>query len=176
MPREDIIHGDIKPQNVLIFKDLDTFISKITDFGYSHHYTSPTEGYCLPLSKPWEAPGVDGSDKEFSLEQAKVSDIYSYALLCAWVLYGDQFLRHTSDYNSPIDLALSDGAELKSIMMLETLKGSKELEHVVLNCVSHDTGLESTEIEALNELFRTTLGEEQRASKEIWGRFKLLEQ
>jgi serine/threonine protein kinase len=176
IPREDIIHGDIKPQNVLIFKDHDTFISKITDFGYGHHYTSPTEGYCLPLSKPWEAPGVDGSDKEFSLEQAKLSDIYSYSLLCAWVLYGDQFLNHTNSYDDLIDLALSDGAELKSILMFETLKNSKQLEKVVLNCVSHDVGLESSEIEALKELFQTNLGEQHSDSKGIWECFNLLKQ
>lgn len=172
----DIIHGDIKPQNVLVFKDLDTFVSKITDFGYSRHYTSPTEGYSLPRSKPWEAPEVDGSDKEFSLEQAKIMDIHSYALFCAWVLYGDQFLNYTSGYNGPINPASSNGAELESIMVLETLKNSKQLEKVVFNCVNHVTGLETTETESLKELFRMTLGQKYRASREIWEYFKLLEQ
>ena len=176
MSREDIIHGDLKPQNVLIFKDVDTFIAKLTDFGYSRYYSSPSENYCLPLCKPWNAPGVNGSNKEFSLEDAKIADIYSYALLCAWILYGDQFLDHTDGYNDRISLISLDGSELKSILMLETLKTSKQLEKVVLKCASHDTDLETAESKALADFFCTILGENHNSCCEIWKCLKLLEQ
>jgi len=173
--RVDIIHGDIKPHNVLIFRDGDGFISKLADFGYSHRYANPTDSYCLPLSKPWQAPEVDGSDKEFSLPQAKAADIYSYALLCAWVLYKVQFLDRSIDEKPLIHLESSNREESKWIERLEILKSDQKLEQVVLACVDHDTGLEEAGSKALKELFQTVFGEGRHASQKIWECFKLLE-
>lgn len=41
----------------------------------------------LPVSIPWNAREVIDPDRLFSLHQAKFTDIYSFGLLCLWLLF-----------------------------------------------------------------------------------------
>ncbi|KIV99994.1 uncharacterized protein PV09_08351 [Verruconis gallopava] len=170
----DITHGDIKPHNVLIFKDGDGFTPKLADFGYSHRYIDKTDSCCLPVSRPWQAPGVDGSDKTFTLSQAMAADIYSYALLCAWIFRNDQIFENSVDVNMSSQLVTLDPPESKSIAMLEVLKRNETLEQVILKCVENEPGLEDADKDALKELFRTALGKSRENCGDIWSCFKLL--
>lgn len=88
----DIIHGDIKPENVLVFKSSKgrgTF--KMSDFGYSTLTTNEEDIISLPCSPPWNAPEIH--HRGFSLARAKMADIYSFGLLCLWILFKDDPLN-----------------------------------------------------------------------------------
>ncbi|KAF2840209.1 kinase-like protein [Patellaria atrata CBS 101060] len=93
MHSKDIVHGDVKPQNVLVFAEEDgNYCAKVTDFGYSTlHASKSTDDreINLPISRPWNAPETEeGSwDTAFSLEEAKLTDVYSFGLLCMWLLF-----------------------------------------------------------------------------------------
>ena len=80
-----IIHGDIKPGNVLIFEDNSQVTAKVADFGFSTCLQSRGELLSIPISEPWNAP--EYSDHLFRPESAKKMDIYSFGLLCAWLLF-----------------------------------------------------------------------------------------
>ena len=81
----DIIHGDIKPQNVLVFQDSsEVFFARVTDFGYSTIYTKPGNPIQMPKSLHWVAP--EWHHRGFSLTQAKKMDVYSLGLLVLWIL------------------------------------------------------------------------------------------
>ncbi|KAF8544152.1 kinase-like domain-containing protein, partial [Trichophaea hybrida] len=83
----NIIHGDIKPQNVLIFKDATGKTTvKVADFGYSTLAAGEAENICLPKSKPWNAP--EHHFGEFTTHNAKLTDVYSFGMLCLWVVSG----------------------------------------------------------------------------------------
>jgi serine/threonine protein kinase len=83
----DIIHGDIKPQNVLIFKDAtNNTIVKVADFGYSTLAAGEEGKVCLPKTRPWNAP--EHHFGEFIAHDAKQTDIYSYGMLCLWIVSG----------------------------------------------------------------------------------------
>ncbi|PNP56947.1 hypothetical protein FNYG_15298 [Fusarium nygamai] len=79
-----VIHGDIKPGNVLMFSagDSTTFIPKLSDFGFSifdeDSLLEPPLG-----TADWEAPEI--LDRSFSRQHMRLSDAYSFGLL-SWCI------------------------------------------------------------------------------------------
>ncbi|KAJ6258543.1 hypothetical protein Dda_6587 [Drechslerella dactyloides] len=100
----DAVHGDLKPDNILIFKDpTGNFSAKVTDFGYSTIFAQGNENaiITLPYSWPWTAPEVE-EDYHVTLKQAKAADIFSYGLICYWLLCYDMLPRDkTKDDDVP---------------------------------------------------------------------------
>ena len=88
----DIIHGDIKPDNVLVFpRDNDgaAFVAKITDFGASCFGCAEDSFVTLGFTEQWKAPEIRQAGQQFSLEEAKKTDIFSYGKLCQSMLPSD---------------------------------------------------------------------------------------
>ncbi|KAM5346258.1 hypothetical protein ACJ41O_009263 [Fusarium nematophilum] len=85
-----IIHGDIKPANVLIFKDPQlTYVAKIADFGSSLLRSDLTAPVRLPFGSGfWQAPEcrehLDG-------EQLAKAEVYSVGLVL-WRLLGGELM------------------------------------------------------------------------------------
>jgi hypothetical protein len=64
---------------------------RVADFGYSTIALSPEKGRLhLPRSPPWNAPEVPDWETTFSLAEAKLTDIYSFAMLCLWIIFKDR--------------------------------------------------------------------------------------
>ena len=82
-----VVHGDIKPQNVLVFKDAITreITVKVTEFGYSTFAVGESGKFLLPKSRPWNAP--EHHFAEFEAQEAKRTDVYSISMLCLWLLF-----------------------------------------------------------------------------------------
>ena len=89
-----IAHGDIKPHNVLIFKDGEAtadggsrggYTAKVTDFGYSVMFRHPDSLIRMPKTPFWVAPEWR---RRYSTDfaGAKKMDAYSFGLLCLWLL------------------------------------------------------------------------------------------
>lgn len=92
--RLDIVHGDLKPENVLIFKEFGSFrepdskyTAKVIDFGYSTRYADEKHLIRLPISRPWNAPEHTRLNRQWTPEEAKKADIFSAGLLFLWVLF-----------------------------------------------------------------------------------------
>ena len=81
-----IIHGDIKPQNVLVFEGNSRIVAKVADFGFATCFQSHDDLIVMPKSEPWNAP-----EHHYRLhrpEQARQMDIYSFGMLCFWLIFG----------------------------------------------------------------------------------------
>jgi serine/threonine protein kinase len=86
--RLDIVHGDIKPQNVLMFKDQNgMYIARVTDFGYSTVYAVKDDLIQLPLTWPWNAPEHDRHDRRCTPLEAQLADNFSLGMLFVWILF-----------------------------------------------------------------------------------------
>jgi serine/threonine protein kinase len=80
-----MIHGDIKPHNVLVDVDPSdgTLTPKLTDFGFSCYGCSEETIVYPPQTPGWCAP--EWHPRGFTIKKAKKLDIFSYGLLCAWI-------------------------------------------------------------------------------------------
>lgn len=97
----DIVHGDIKPANVLIFEDETGLVAKVIDFGCSCFGSKDNDLVLLSRTAQWAAPEI--GDAHMSIRAAKLTDIYSYGMVCAWIFFGQDmpaadFVRLPSNF------------------------------------------------------------------------------
>ena len=125
-----VIHGDIKPENVLVFpqvlgydkwcpqgiirdvirlnrlisipKEEGCYVAKVTDFGYSSLFKNENASVRLPKSKYWTAP--EWHEREFLPVQARRMDAYSFGMLCLWLL----FYKNNSRPDPELERVLED--------------------------------------------------------------------
>ncbi len=119
----DIIHGDIKPQNLLVFNHKRrSHIIKVADFGYSTRWASTNDLIQMPRSEPWTA--LEWHHRGFTPAQAKLFDVYSFGMLVLWLLsYGTH-----DDSNRYFEIgfhACPDIWELKSRVVKHTFQTQK---------------------------------------------------
>ena len=81
-----VIHGDIKPDNVLVFAtgENNGYVAKVTDFGYSTVFSGDAPIW-MPKSGYWTAP--EHHHRAFTPTNAKKMDAYSLGMLCLWMLW-----------------------------------------------------------------------------------------
>ena len=80
----NVAHRDIKPQNILLFRDAQSLVPKMMDFGQSISSPLSTNRGGTP---EYMAPEQFEGEKSISLDDAKKSDIYSLGLLFYHVVY-----------------------------------------------------------------------------------------
>jgi serine/threonine protein kinase len=102
-----VIHGDIKPDNILIFPapNGDGVVAKICDFGFSSvsSLEDQDERRPLGLTRGWSAPEHDSGKASPAFAQ----DVYSLGLIAAYILLsGRQNLQQLIDQadSSPVRL------------------------------------------------------------------------
>ncbi|KAI0968145.1 hypothetical protein F4678DRAFT_443414 [Xylaria arbuscula] len=87
--RKGIVHGDIKPGNVLVFGDEEP-VPKLADFGFAAFASN--KHIRIVGTEIWRAPEVT-SRLTHTLKQAKLSDAFSFGLLCLWVIFRQDLLK-----------------------------------------------------------------------------------
>ena len=87
------MHGDVSNNNVLIFKatckvkDGVELLARVTDFGFSTRFHGDEKPIFLRAgTRPWPAP--ESKRDYFKRSQMVQMDVYSYGLLCLWLLFG----------------------------------------------------------------------------------------
>jgi serine/threonine protein kinase len=154
----DIIHGDIKPQNVLIFPNEDHgFVAKMADFGFSIGFQRENDRIFLPESRPWNPP--EHHNRHFFPEEAKRMDIYSFGLLCFWLLFGtsDQLpLAPWMQYENAESISF-EGSE--SLDIFECLKKNEDdnLLRWIAWLIDYQEDFNDSERNDLKQFFRFTL-------------------
>ncbi|OJJ45965.1 hypothetical protein ASPZODRAFT_143828 [Penicilliopsis zonata CBS 506.65] len=81
-----IVHGDVKSENVLIFRHAEReYIAKMSDFGFSTVREAASEEVFMGGTRPWKAPETRN---RVARERMAATDVYSYGLLL-WRLAAD---------------------------------------------------------------------------------------
>jgi serine/threonine protein kinase len=140
-----MVHGDIKPENVLIFEDsAGDYVPKVTDFGYST--VNIDDGLInLPISTPWVHP--EQHRNGYSFPSATKMDVYSFGMLCFWI-----FLHDVDDY--------------PAFEQLQDEKRTEDMPRVAAHLARSTTMYGRQENMFLEELFGMTLehNHEQRSN------------
>ncbi|KAI0549990.1 hypothetical protein F4679DRAFT_544420 [Xylaria curta] len=125
MHSNGVVHGDIKPQNIIVFRQADgSFIPKVADFGYSSVDQGDEVPIYLPESYPWYAPELH-EYPHFSLAQASTADVFSYGMLCLWLIFERYLSGIESVSGAPAAFVLkcTDQDEDASLKNLADLRG-----------------------------------------------------
>ncbi|KAF3927315.1 hypothetical protein ABW21_db0201609 [Orbilia brochopaga] len=145
-----VVHGDIKPMNVLIFSERrgreTVYTAQVGDLGYSTMTQKELEDakdVHLPISWPWNAPEVTNLNSSFSADEAKLADMFSLGFVCLWLLFPGELLEMGVNVERP-DLDVE-------------WKGDGELERIALAVVQRRFHLLDSRRVALDELFASTL-------------------
>ena len=135
--QEGIIHGDIKPANILIFKDaVNNYVPRVIDFGYSTRLADAHERIPIPKSGFWTAPEHGSGSKSFA--EARKMDAYSFGMLCLWLLF------HT-------------GQDAEECSLWYSLDLGYQAMAIASQVLSTDTTLDGRPKENLSKLFKHTL-------------------
>jgi serine/threonine protein kinase len=96
------VHGDIKPENVLVFKEKSgRYSARVIDFGYSTRYINDKQQLALPISEPWNAPENNGRQRWWTPSQAVNADLFCFGMLCLWLLFENGFSGTTPLHRGP---------------------------------------------------------------------------
>ncbi|KAH0531293.1 hypothetical protein TsFJ059_000147 [Trichoderma semiorbis] len=121
------LHGDLKPDNVLLMVHKDTargIIAKITDFGGSAKETTGRNNKPAYFTRLWAAPEVDNKDPDIDWKKA---DVYSYGLIVGslWASNGAEFFdriryKRSSCFLSNAFAPAYEGAENDFLFLLKS--------------------------------------------------------
>lgn len=151
-------HGDIKPANVLIFKDnLGGLYAKLADFGYAGWAFGPQKDKLVkpPRSWPWDPP--EYHHRGFTVSAARKLDMYAFGMLCLWLLFHDKSHEAPSIYQS-----LSGGSTwpLEDFKLLDSMKHRDTLSGFAGLIVRSLTNVPDVQKENLRGFFSSTLARE----------------
>jgi serine/threonine protein kinase len=151
-----IIHGDIKPANVLVFDNAEqsAIEIKIADFGFSCFGAADEDDVQLSKTEPWEAPEWD--HRYWSVSEAKQMDVYSFGLLCLWLLFTSTTL---GDYNLS-GVTLSDaflGQNHLALAWLQSVKMCGGLLQLAEHLVEKKADIDDTTRAHLRRVFALSL-------------------
>jgi serine/threonine protein kinase len=106
----DILHGDLKPANVVITNDAQGRPkAQLIDFGYSCFGSTDDDLVWLPFSPPWTAPEHEW--KEYSLSAGKRMDVHSLGMTVAYLIFQSRWQRISQRVGGEGAGSSTDGTE-----------------------------------------------------------------
>ncbi|KAI1198425.1 kinase-like protein [Nemania serpens] len=162
MQSHHIIHGDVKPQNVLIYKSEHEGVlamAKVIDFSFSFWHSDDKTRIPVPRSWPWYAPECD-EYPDFTPIEARKTDVFSYGMLCLWLLTEPRLSNSQLCLGTTSNIAFyrSGFQSVESALeLIATLKNQRLLPELVNELLVEEIGIQAQSKLMLEKFFSTTL-------------------
>ena len=153
-----VIHGDIKPANILMFRDsIGEVVPRMADFGYSTivHQNGDNETIKLPRSRPWDAPEHTFGPCNFVA--ASRMDIFSLGMVCLWVLCHQKAGEETLLLPVPDSNAIDISTGFSWSRSIEQWKESDHLIRLAKSAAHSFENLPNNQQNRLDEFFTSAL-------------------
>ena len=144
-------------------------LAKVSDLGYAG-LGSDSELIRLPKSRPWVDP--NWNRRECTIQTAKKMDMYSFGMVCLWVLFRDQLLHflqncipHKGNRPDESIFFLSNEAPQSR---LESLQESDQLAFIVETMVKTSSFLKGFQRSNLATFFQTLLCKDLVVRQSDW--------
>lgn len=110
------MHADIKPQNVLLFKEGEGLLAKVNDFGCTRAGATENDMIKLTGATPkWMAPEQPRLMNGWHwIGEAKKADTFSFGKVCAWLLFWQELTGDIPDDEQDFDFAEAMNSLLKT--------------------------------------------------------------
>ena len=149
------MHGDVKPQNVLVFKDnMGGYRARVTDFGYATRFADESSRVSLPISLPWNAPEHNRISREWLPSQARKVDTFAFGLTCFWLVF-EPYLSGLLESN--LDIGFTAVPEETSLITIS--RNKKKLQGVVRGLIAAHSGLRGHKATALETFLDMSLND-----------------
>lgn len=156
---QEIVHGDIKPANVLVFEDGKGYKVRVIDFGFSTRFASENDQIFVARSRPWFAP--ERNRDHFPAAQVQQMDLFSFGMLFIWVLF-EKYLSGIVPL--PEDARCwaepyFEGERQQSLSMevLEELKRDNQLTRLAKQLATDEKDLDAEDRELLQRFFNEAM-------------------
>ncbi|KAI3322017.1 kinase-like domain-containing protein [Xylariaceae sp. AK1471] len=153
MQSHHIIHGDVKPQNVLIFASQfpkASVMAKVIDFSFSFWYGDDKRRIPVPRSWPWYAPECD-EYPDFTPLEARKTDVFSYGMLCLW------FLTEARLSSSQLCFDTTPNVAKSPLEFIARLKNQQLLLKLANKLLAEEAGIQAQSKLMLEKFFSSTL-------------------
>lgn len=161
----DFVHGDVKPQNVLVFEDkMGGVYVKLADFGFAGWAANDSDEATVnpPKSVPWNAP--EHHHRGFPIQEAKAMDIYSLGLVCLWLLFhGRSVADCMRKFGGGMPERIEDvGQMFENVALLEQLKAFDTIRKLACS-LAQEHPLPKVQRNDIADFFNSTLALDPRA-------------
>lgn len=145
----------------MVFEGDGKRVVRLADFGDASICDNEESLSKLPRSVPWEPP--EHHYRGIPYKQATAMDIYSFGLLCLWVILGDYLHLSLADPRLHPCGNQSPDDRHSTVDILATVKKTRDIQEVARECVLACESLTGEQRSNLDTLFTATLAEDFNA-------------
>ena len=134
LEKNSIVHGDVKPENLLLKKVNKHFVSKLIDLESAFFSSNPPERGCIVGTEPYSSPELidfNNENSDIKYELSPKSDIFSLGVILYELVCGEYPI-------STLEKAYAYEISQKSEELIFNVDCSKELKNLIISMLDLD--------------------------------------
>lgn len=136
------------------------------DFGYSCYGTEDEDEVQIGGTPLWSPPEHTG--EEISVHSAKKMDVYSFGLVCCWILFFDIISIDRGVKPRAGQLSTSDHSRRHAYVFLEKLKSLESPEEAISDIISRDPTITEQQSSLLQKFLTQVLSKKPSNRPHDW--------